>query len=450
MDHYEAPTLDEEGISSAIRSGLLGEQISHVTVEQLRSPSPALVLQLCVSILQKLNEDTDHMGQPFLQPLLRAPENYQSSTFFALHVPRYFHCLVPGCTPKRICAADLLKPKWKKIRRFLSIVINYFRFLESNNEVFNKVNSKSEELHTNVDEMNERSDKIRLALRDVKDYMIENADLHQQHNAEKNEAEKQLDQALKEKEESHHKKEETKKSVENLKQALNNQEEQHKKVLEKIEDVNKLVVTSPEKQISILKELEHHLTVVNDEAASFQSQLQTQQSNIGKKDVIINRLEYAVKLLAKFQEFYDKLQTIKTGLMKEQFESDESKMTLACIRQEINNMKQFKSDERDQIHRTKLRGQNMLAAQTQRLSELTKQISLLTSQAQDKGKQMASWLGMLQKEEESQNKENERHDNEVKKLDAARDELANIIEQNYTSATDHFRKVVAARTAALP
>ena len=359
MDHYQAPNLPDEDIGSALSSGLLGEQIAHVTVEQLKSASPALVLQLCVSMLQKLDVDTDHLGQPFLQPQLDEPDQYQNATFFALHIPRLFCALVPGCNPKRICTADLLNPKWIKLKKFLSILINYFRFMETNKPAFTEINTKSEELHKNIEESEDRNSKLRGALLEIDEYMTRNSELHHERHCEKEELEKKLQNILAQKDMKHNSKEGSKKSAEKATEAFNSLITQHDHILEKINDIKKLVVTSPKKQILERAELKQKLDVTNEDEANVQDQIQAQQWSIEKHEDIIKRLEYTLKLWKKYLEFYDKLKTIKTGLMKEKFQTDEDKMALVCIRQEIDNLKQMKLDERDQIHRTKLRGQNI-------------------------------------------------------------------------------------------
>ena len=449
MDQYEAPNLDDENIGAALHTGLLGEQVSHVTVDQLKSPSSALILQLCVSILQKLDVDTDHMGQHFLQPHLGAPENYQNSTFFAIHVPRYFHRLVPGCTPKRLCTGDLLKPKWGKIRKFLSIVINYFRFLESNSDVFQQINADSEELHKNVQDLEDHNNKVQMALREIDNYMVQNAAVHQEQKKENAEAEHELQQILLKKQEKHQQKEESKQFLETLKVALNRLANENNRVLENIEDVQKLVVTSPEKQVSELKDLNKKLDLVKDDTAVVQDQIQTQQWNIDKKEQIINRLGYALKQLSKFQEFYEKLRHIKSGLMKEQFQTTDDQMNLGCLRQDIDKLKQQKADERDQIHRTKLRGQHQLASQKQRLQEVNRKIELLTSQAHDKDKRIKSLLVAIQQEKEQGDKENELHLHKMKEYYDVKCELMQAAEQTFINANEYIKKYVSSKISDL-
>ena len=448
MNQYEAPTLNDEDIGTALQAGLLGEQISHVTIEQLKSSSSALVLQLCIGILQKLDVDTDHLGQNFLQPDLKSVEHYQSTTFYAVHVPRYFHHLVPGCSPKQFCTADLLRPKWNRLKKFLSIVINYCRFLQSNQEVFQKVNAKSEELHQKVEEDEEQNKKVRAALKEVDEYMVRNAALHQEQILEKAEAEKELQDVLTQKENKHNCKADIKKSVENLKNMLDDRSVQYNCLMEKVEDMKKMVVTSPQKQISELSELKQKLDVVNDDVANVQDQIQTQQWNIEKQEGIIKHLEFALKQVTKFQELYDKFRTIKAGLLREKFQTDEDKMNLACIRQEIDNLKQLKIDERDQIHRTKLRGQNKFANQKQHLQDLNKQAEKLISQAQDKGQQIKSLILAIQEEESLQIKLKESQSREMAQLEMVKIELTNAIELTYTNANKHIKQLVAARSAA--
>ena len=445
MNQFEAPVLDEEGIGSAVHSGLLGEQISHVTVEQLKVASPALILQVCVSILQKLDIETDHFGQNFLQPYLSSPEHYQSSTFFLAHVPRYFHFLVPGCTPKVLCTLDLLRPKWKKIRRFLSVVINYMRFVLNNDDKFQELNIKSEELHRNVLELEDNYNKLHLAVIEIDSYMKKNASLYQQQNKEKIEAEEELKQILLVKEDTDCRKEESKKCLENLKSTLNNIENQNDQVLKKIDDVKQLIVTSPEKQVSEKKDLHRQLEMLKDEVSEVQDQLQSEQWNIDKKEQIIKRIGYALKQLSKYQEFYEKFRTIKAGLMKEQFQTNDDNMSLVCIKQEIDKLKQLKADERDQIHRTKLKTQHISASQKQRLQDINKQIELLQLQAQDKAEQIRLLHGAMVKQDDDFDKENQRHEEIIKKVEAAKTELVKLVEQSFTNLQEHIKDISSQR-----
>lgn len=427
--NYEAPNLDDEAIGSALHNGLLGEQISHITIEQLKVASSPLFLQACVSILQKLDIDTDHFGQHFLQPHLSSPEHYQSSTFFSIHVPRYFYALVPGCTPKVICTLDLLRPKWKRIKKFLSVVINYLRFVETNNEKFQEMNMKSEELHKNVDELQEQNDKLHSAISELDQYLVQNTSLNQQQIKEKMEAEEELKQILYVKKDTDSRKDETKKSIENLKGFLTSIIDQNNQIRKKIEDMKQLVVTSPEKQISEKKDLHHKLELCKDDIAEIRDQIQSEQWNIDKKEEIIKRVGYALKQLSKYQEFYEKLRTLKAGLMKEQYQANDNSMSVVCIKQEIDKLKQLKLDERDLIHRTKMRSEHTMSSLKQRLTDLNKQCELIQVQVQDKEEKIFSIRKALEEQDNELEKVNQSHKEEVEKIEALKNELVKIIEE---------------------
>ncbi|XP_011672755.1 kinetochore protein Nuf2-A [Strongylocentrotus purpuratus] len=134
MAAYSFPLLSSAELASVLHE-ILGETFSE---EDFKNPQSTKIQKLYATFLQRLiNTPMDKINQPqweASQGVLH-PELY-SDTFPLMNLTLAMQRFMVGCLVKDFKMKDILHPKPKRTRRFLSAIINFWRFSVEREDVY--------------------------------------------------------------------------------------------------------------------------------------------------------------------------------------------------------------------------------------------------------------------------------------------------------------------------
>nr|CAB3264571.1 optineurin-like [Phallusia mammillata] len=395
---YVAPELSDVDITGALQIGLLGDSIRHLTVEQLKNPSSGLVLQVCVSILDKLGVEIDHLGQSLPNRPILDPEIYRPNLMRMLNVTKLLNHCVPGLL---IETKDILYPKWKRIRRLLNIFINYLRYWEYNISTWKEISSDSEDLLKKREELLNQNSKLETVLQDTKNWLKQNESHYVQQRLEladwKEKFEKILDQQKDKDKEKVAAKLEMSKTTERfeiIKKEL-------ARAFEEKEQVSLQVVSSPEKLLAEKKSLLEKKDELQEDFQKHSNILRDTERKIERVNQTHELAKFDLQLLSDCQTFIDDLHVIKDNAMKKKFEIDTMSLSKSKLSKEIENLKQELVTSREQLHRIKLRAEKQSQSHKQQLADYTKELETMQSSLKSSEVEVRSTLQELDEQKKS-------------------------------------------------
>ncbi|CAK8698529.1 unnamed protein product [Clavelina lepadiformis] len=398
---FEAPQLEEDDIQQSIHMGLLGDKIRHVTIEQLKNVSPALMMQICTSVLQMLDVETDNLGQQFLQASLERSDDKRPSTLLYIHIPHIMNKLIPGCDQMRCALSvnDLLYPKWKKLRKFLSVTINYMRSWESNLLTWNELISKYEDMHAQKEEIIHQNTKLQNAIKEVDAHLLSHGPSYQAQRERLVEVEKEFQELLIQKDNKQKENNERKQSLSNEKEILSSLVETHVKLRNEIEAKKGEIVSSPNRELAERDELIKKLNTMKEDCANVKDATRASEWKIETLGQTLNHIQHADHQLSEAMAMREKILQLQNDQVQQQFEIESQTFSNQRLKQEIVSLKQQITDQREKFHRENIRRQKQLATSRQKLEDIEKLKTILFSQHKDRGGKIKSFLSAIEEQE---------------------------------------------------
>ncbi|XP_078495285.1 uncharacterized protein LOC100186809 [Ciona intestinalis] len=381
---YEAPQLSDEAIQVALQTGLLGDQLRHVTVEQLKSATPGLLIQLFMSVLQKLGVNTDEFGR---HPLADT-ENVEMTPSYTIKLFR-LPLAINSCVPSiKMTSGDLMFPKWKTTRGLMSVVVNYLRLVENFGHVWNEVAQDFDDSEKKLHVLRQKMLELQKKEEDFISHMENHKDLYEKQKLELKGLNEKWDQVLvmqqqkvKEKEaakqcfmEASKKHERAQQDLENLKR--------HKVELEGC------IISNPQQYGEENQALVKKLEALNAEADQLSHDRQFTEEKLETNSKMIEIMQYDLEQINIVQKMADTAKDTEDQLRKLKGEIKVTTMERKVLNERKKALNEQLVSSREQLQRLRLRSNQEIAAIEQELVKLKSENEILSSKVVSKSDRM--------------------------------------------------------------
>ena len=383
--NFEPPLLNESDILQWIQNGDIGESVRNITLEQLKNPTPALALQLCACIIEKLDFDCDNYNQALIIDVLSNPDLFRSNIMLILNFTEILNRSIPKLA---LQPRDLLYPKWKQLRRFLSSTINYVRSWDENMCTYEELSVASYKLAEKSTELKEQNAKLETVLQEVNIFLADHENEFSNQREELAQLKRQFDEILKRQSKLHENKAAVKKEVSQHAEELEMHNAEFHKLVQEKDNVSALVVSSPDRLLSERQALEETLNIVKGECMETEDKVREVERKVARVRETYDLIEYDLQQLAEAKDFMKSIRDLRDSLRKNHFETESRSLEIGKLRREVENLTLQLASCKEQARRTKLRLEKQLQNLKQNIADMSSEIGLLHSQAKTKGLQV--------------------------------------------------------------
>nr|XP_039255282.1 kinetochore protein Nuf2-like [Styela clava] len=381
MTNFVIPVLELEEIINCLREGVLGEIAMDILPEHLKNPTPAVMMQLCLSMLNKMGIEISTLCQPRLSSsmVLKHPDTY-TNTFKLIHIFIIIKKTVP-LFGNQLALTDLTTPRWKKVEKFVSACINYFKSWDGNNEVWEEIYSASaaaeDEYRVLTEETSCNEDKIS----ELKSYNEEHRPKRQELGEKNAKLELEVEECHKRKAEKELVKDSLKKQYSEVATFYDKKAKYIDKLKEEKEDLLTKVVSSPKRHMERKQAISQKVKISEEKQIEAQERLREAERVISVMETMAQTVADAVQTAKDNKNLKENKKKIESEKQAQSYEIDNNKLAVMEDTQEFTHLKQQSATLREKMSRMALRAKQRNSEYTSTMTNLAREKETLRSQA---------------------------------------------------------------------
>lgn len=381
MTTFDIPILDMEEIINCLREGVLGEIAMDILPEHLKTPTSAVMIQICVSMLNKMGIETSTLCQPRLNSSmeLKHPETY-TNTFKLLHI----YVIVKKTIPLlgiQLAITDLTTPRWKKVAKFLSACINYFKSWDGNDKVWEDTYSASAAAEDEHRRLKEEVSSNQTEIAELKKYNEEHRSRRQELREKNDKLDHEVQECHKRKTEKELVKDAVKRNYSELAATFDKKTKYIEKLKMEKENLLTQVVSSPKRHTERKQAVSQKVKISEEKQTEAQEKVMEAERVISVMQTMAQTVTDAVQTARDNKGLKENMKKIASEKQAQSYEIDNHKLALMEDTQEFTNLKQQAATLREKMSRMAVRAKQRNSEYTSTMTDLTREKETLRSQA---------------------------------------------------------------------